>query len=99
MAVNYAIPMLLSAVLLCLKVCLRSWIVGQISLYLDDDTEQLLRSRAKAEGLSQSAWASRVLRAAAARALPTDILALAGSWSELPALPRPDWNSADLPRV
>ncbi len=73
--------------------------MGQISLYLDDETEQLLRSRAKAEGVSQSQWASRVLRAAAARALPSDILDLAGSWRDLPALPRPDWNAADLPRV
>ncbi len=73
--------------------------MGQISLYLDDETEQFLRSRAKAEGLSQSQWAARVLRAAAARALPADILALAGSWSELPPLPRPDWDAADLPRI
>jgi len=73
--------------------------MGQISLYLDDETEQLLRSRAKAEGMSQSQWASRVLRAAAARALPTDVLSLAGSWSELPTLARPDWDAPDSPRI
>ena len=73
--------------------------MGQVSLYLDDETEQLLRSRAKAEGLSQSQWAARVLRGAAARALPTDVLALAGSWNELPELPRPDWDAPDTPRI
>lgn len=73
--------------------------MGQISLYLDDETEQLLRSRAKAEGLSQSQWVSRELKAAAARTLAADVLALSGSWRDLPPLPRPDWESADVPRV
>ena len=73
--------------------------MGQISLYLDDETEQLLGSRAKAEGLSQSQWVARELKAAAARTLPADILALAGSWQDLPPLPRPEWDMPDLPRA
>ena len=86
-----------NAVLLCLKVCLKR-AVGQVSLYLDDETEQLVRLRAQAEGLSQSQWAARVLRAAA-HALPTYVLARAGSLSELPELPRPDWDARDTPRI
>lgn len=73
--------------------------MGQISLYLDDETEQLLRSRAKAEGLSQSQWVARELKAAAARTLPADVLALAGSWRDLAPTPRPDWDAADVPRI
>lgn len=74
--------------------------MGQVSLYLDDETEQLVRLRAQAEGLSQSQsqWAAQVLRAAA-HALPTYVLARAGSWSELPELPRPDWDARDTPRI
>jgi hypothetical protein len=59
--------------------------MGQVTIYLDDETERRARAAAQAEGVSLSKWvAERVQRGAHAE-WPAAVRALAGAWTDLPS--------------
>jgi hypothetical protein len=58
--------------------------MGQITLYLDDETEAKMKAAAQAEGVSQSRWVSKLIREKTASEWPASVARLAGAWADLP---------------
>jgi hypothetical protein len=58
--------------------------MGQITLYLDDQTEQLLRLAAKTSGIPQSRLASTMLQQRLKAQWPEWGASLAGAWQDFP---------------
>jgi hypothetical protein len=57
--------------------------MGQVTIYLDDETERLAREAALAKGIPLSKWvAERVQRGARAE-WPPSVRSLAGAWTDL----------------
>lgn len=56
--------------------------MGQVTLYLDEKTEELIKIAAKSSGVSQSKWVARIIREKAANEWPPEFIALAGAWSK-----------------
>ena len=54
--------------------------MGQITIYLDDETDRLVKSYVKASGESASKWVADAVRKRARSEWPADILSLFGSW-------------------
>jgi hypothetical protein len=60
--------------------------MGQVTLYLDAETEARMKEAAKAEGISQSRWLADLIRERTAREWPPSVAALAGAWTDLPTV-------------
>ncbi len=60
--------------------------MGQITVYLDDQTEAEMNTAVKASGISKSKWVARVIHEKAGCDWPEKITQLAGSWSDFPTL-------------
>jgi hypothetical protein len=58
--------------------------VGQVTLYMDDETLARMREAAESAGLSMSAWLSQLVRERTRRDWPSEVAALAGAWRDLP---------------
>ncbi len=58
--------------------------MAQVTLYLDDETAELMRQAAKAAGLSRSRWLARLVRERTSQEWPTAVRELAGAWPEFP---------------
>ena len=58
--------------------------MGQVTLYMDDDTLARVREAAEAAGLSMSAWLAQLVRERTLREWPAEVTALAGAWRDLP---------------
>jgi hypothetical protein len=72
--------------------------MAQITLYLDESTERLVKASAEAAGLSQSRWVAEVIQRAAAPRWPDAIRSALGSWSDFPEAESLREQAADLPR-
>jgi hypothetical protein len=68
----------------------------QITLYVDEQTSQLMRAAARAAGVSLSRWVSELIRRHVADEWPDSVHKLAGVWADddamAPAI------GADVPR-
>jgi hypothetical protein len=53
-------------------------------MYLDEETERLMRKAAERAGLPYSRWVAGLIRAAARETWPEDFLQLAGSLPDAP---------------
>jgi hypothetical protein len=61
--------------------------VGQVTIYLDNETEKKLRRTAKSSQLSVSKWIAGIINEKIKNEWPQDIIDLAGSWkSDFPPL-------------
>ena len=58
----------------------------QLNLYVDETTHDRIRRAAKAAGMSLSRWVATVVTEKTADQWPDDVLALAGTWKDLPSL-------------
>lgn len=58
--------------------------ISKIMLYLDDETEVLLRNCAQSAGLSNSEWVANLIRQNAKTQWPAEILQLAGTFPDFP---------------
>lgn len=56
--------------------------MGQITIYLDDETERLVKRHAKASGKSASKWIAEAVCKRASDEWPADILSLFGTWKD-----------------
>ena len=73
--------------------------MGQVTIYLDDETEEKARAAARAEGVPLSRWVVARIERRAAREWPEAVRALAGAWPDLPAADQVRKPKAkDLPR-
>ena len=58
----------------------------QLSLYLDVPTHKRLAARARKRGVSLSKCVAELIRNETADVWPDEVLALAGAWTDFPAL-------------
>jgi hypothetical protein len=58
--------------------------MAQVMMYLDEETEQVMRKAAERAGLPYSRWVAGLIRAAARQTWPKDFLELAGSLPDAP---------------
>lgn len=56
--------------------------MGQVTLYLDGETEAKMKEAAQAAGVSQSRWVADLIREKTAAHWPDSVAKLAGAWSE-----------------
>jgi hypothetical protein len=77
------------------------FVMSQITLYLDDATQALVKEAAAANGMSKSRWVAEIIRKYAAHEWPKDCLLLAGRFADFPMLNIDTANDfpADLLRV
>lgn len=59
--------------------------MGQVTIYIDDETEQKARASARAEGMSLSKWVAGRIKHRTRGEWPESVRALAGAWSDLPS--------------
>jgi len=73
--------------------------MGQVTIYLDAETEEQARAAARAEGVSLSKWVAERIQRRALAEWPASIRALAGAWADLPPVERIRKTRAkDIPR-
>jgi hypothetical protein len=58
--------------------------MGQVTIYLDAETEQKMRRAAEGAGLPQSRWIARLIERETAEGWPQEVTRLAGAWTDLP---------------
>lgn len=56
--------------------------MGQVTIYLDNETETKLKNAAKSSQISVSKWVAGVIEEKIATEWPQDIVKLAGSWKD-----------------
>ena len=56
--------------------------MGQITIYLDDETEQLVKRHVAGSGVSASKWIAEAVRKQVRNEWPADVLSLFGSWKD-----------------
>ena len=56
----------------------------QVTLYLDDETERLMREHAKAAGLPYSKWVAQLIRSRARSEWPAAVREAAGRFPDFP---------------
>lgn len=59
--------------------------MGQVTIYLDDETEAKARAAARAEGVPLSKWVAARIQRRTRGEWPEAVRALAGAWSDLPS--------------
>ncbi|MBI3698222.1 MAG: ribbon-helix-helix protein, CopG family [Acidobacteria bacterium] len=60
--------------------------MSQLTIYLDEETEALLKSAVQASGLSQSKWIAEAVRERVRSEWPRSVAALAGAWPDFPTV-------------
>ncbi len=60
--------------------------MGQVTLYLDRETEKKMKAAAGAAGVSNSRWVAGLIRDKTADEWPRSIVELAGAWPDMPSL-------------
>ncbi len=58
--------------------------MGQVTIYLEDEVENKMRSSAKAMNLSQSKWVANLIKEKVVNEWPKSVTQLAGAWKDLP---------------
>lgn len=60
--------------------------MGQVTIYLDDETERKMVANAKVMKLSKSKWIANVIREKLVDEWPDTVRELPGSWHDFPSL-------------
>lgn len=58
--------------------------MGQITIYLDDESERRLKSAATAAGMPVSRWVAKLVQERTRTEWPESMRALAGAWQDFP---------------
>jgi hypothetical protein len=58
--------------------------MGQVTIYLDSETEQKMNTMIKKTGISKSKWISDIIKQKITTTWPENIVKLAGAWTDLP---------------
>ncbi len=72
--------------------------MGQITIYLDDQSEKRLKSAAASEGIPVSRWIARLVYEKTRTEWPESVRSLAGAWSDFPMRESLHHDAADTPR-
>jgi hypothetical protein len=62
--------------------------MGQVTIYIDDETEQKARASARADGVSLSKWVATRIKRRVQGEWPESVRALAGAWRDIPSAQR-----------
>lgn len=60
--------------------------MGQITIYLDDESEKRLRAAAKKAGMPVSRWVASLVQEKTRAEWPASVRKLAGAWRDFPDL-------------
>ncbi|CAB1083499.1 hypothetical protein D1AOALGA4SA_11061 [Olavius algarvensis Delta 1 endosymbiont] len=58
--------------------------MGQVTIYLDSETEEKMIKIVKKSGISKSKWIAALIREKTASTWPDHIFGLAGAWKDFP---------------
>jgi hypothetical protein len=58
--------------------------MGQVTIYLDPETEKKMSTMIKKTGISKSKWISDLIKQKITTTWPENIVKLAGAWTDLP---------------
>jgi hypothetical protein len=58
--------------------------MGQVTIYLDSETEKKMSNIVKKSGISKSKWISDLIKQKITTTWPENIAKLAGAWTDLP---------------
>jgi hypothetical protein len=58
--------------------------MGQVTIYIDKDTERKMLKMIQKRGISKSKWIAELIREKASTTWPDNVAKLAGSWKDLP---------------
>ena len=58
--------------------------MGQLTIYIDEDTERKMLKMVQKRGLSKSRWIAELIREKASTTWPENVVKLAGAWKDLP---------------
>ncbi len=58
--------------------------MGQVTIYLDSETEKKMSHVIKKTGISKSKWISDLIKQKMTSTWPENIVKLAGAWTDLP---------------
>ncbi len=58
--------------------------MGQVTIYIDDNTEQKMRIMVEKSGLSKSKWIAQLIREKTSTTWPDSVVQMAGAWKDLP---------------
>lgn len=58
--------------------------MGQVTIYLDSETEEKMIRIVKKSGVSKSKWIAALIKEKTASTWPDHICGLAGAWKDLP---------------
>lgn len=60
--------------------------MGQVTIYIDDETEKKMAAAARAMQMSKSKWVTNVIREKVSTEWPPAIIELAGAWKDFPTI-------------
>ena len=58
--------------------------MGQVTIYMDDETERKMLNIVQKSGVSKSKWIARLIEEKTAGTWPASIVKLSGAWKDLP---------------
>jgi hypothetical protein len=58
--------------------------MGQVTIYIDEDTEKRMLKMIQNRGISKSRWIAELIREKTATTWPENVAKLAGAWKDLP---------------
>ncbi len=58
--------------------------MGQVTIYLDSETEKKMSNVVKKTGISKSKWISDLIKQKMTSTWPENIVKIAGAWTDLP---------------
>jgi len=59
--------------------------MGQVTIYLDEQTETEMNAAIKASGISKSKWVASIIHEKAGSTWPEIVTQLAGAWPDFPS--------------
>jgi hypothetical protein len=59
--------------------------MGQVTIYLDSETEKKMQRIIKKRGVSKSKWIADLIKDKTATSWPENVVSLAGAWADIPA--------------
>ena len=58
--------------------------MGQVTIYLDDNTERKMRNMVEKSGISKGKYIAQLIREKTATTWPGNVIRLAGAWKDIP---------------
>ena len=58
--------------------------MGQVTIYIDPETEKRLNAFVRTSGMSKSKWIAELIREKTDRQWPREVLDMAGTWKDFP---------------